>query len=390
MGTKKSLGKKKEKSVKAKKTPVKKTAKPLSAKAEKTGKKVSGAGKETKPKNISKSVTPKKKTSPGEKLSSAGKKKVAEKKKTAKKPEKISIAPGVKAKAKKPPKSSEKKPVSAKTKKTAPKIAPSGETKKTAVKKVKKVAAVKSPKIPEKKKTVKSATKGKTEVGAKAEVKTERKTVPAKTGESWTKTEKKAEAAKKKVSTKPIKAPRQIAMPEKKSLRGKPAVPPVIAEELKKPPKPPLKIFLPGEERIEEIVQEVLYHELPEEFGENELFITAVDPHYVFVSWEINKDDISKGEGDLNIRTYDVTGIEFDGSNSNRILDIRIKNRVGSGFFDIDMHGRDVIMEIGVLSSKGRFKPIIRSNRVSVPRLLSFDELGIVQKLYKSGIPVGY
>jgi hypothetical protein len=49
-----------------------------------------------------------------------------------------------------------------------------------------------------------------------------------------------------------------------------------------------------------------------------------------------------------------------------------------------------VVVEAGIVSPEGRFHAVMRSEVVSFPFLLSFDDLGIVQKLFASGIPVGY
>jgi len=81
----------------------------------------------------------------------------------------------------------------------------------------------------------------------------------------------------------------------------------------------------------------------------------AVDPNTIFVDWEIVPGEIAGKEGDLTLRFHDSTGIEFDGSNANAVIDIRIPQRVGNGFFVINMPGRDVIVEAGIVSPEGRF-----------------------------------
>jgi len=154
--------------------------------------------------------------------------------------------------------------------------------------------------------------------------------------------------------------------------------------------KPKLKIFLPGNKAGEEDIKESLVAGLPEEYGENALIAMAVDPNTIFVDWEIVPGEIAGKEGDLTLRFYDITGIDFDGSNANAVIDIRIPQRVGNGFFVISMPGRDVIVEAGVVRPEGRFFAVMRSEVVSFPFLLTFDDLGIVQKLLISGIPVGY
>lgn len=172
----------------------------------------------------------------------------------------------------------------------------------------------------------------------------------------------------------------------KKTFKKEPAHRPLSAA----PEKPKLKIFLPGKEAGEEDIRENFVAALPEEYGENALIAMAVDPNTIFVDWEIVPGEIAGKEGDLTLRFHDITGIEFDGSNANAVIDIKIPQRVGNGFFVINMPGRDVIVEAGIVRPEGRFLTVMRSEVVSFPFLLTFDDLGIVQKLIISGIPVGY
>jgi hypothetical protein len=162
------------------------------------------------------------------------------------------------------------------------------------------------------------------------------------------------------------------------------------AEPPGKTEKAALKIFLPGKEAGEEDIQESFVAALPEEYGENALIAMVVDPNTVFVDWEIVPGEIAGREGNLVLRFYDITGIEFDGQNANVVTAFSISRRVGNGFFEIRMPGREVIVEAGVMSPEGAFHAVVRSEAVSFPFLLSLDDLGIVQKLLASGIPVGY
>lgn len=151
-----------------------------------------------------------------------------------------------------------------------------------------------------------------------------------------------------------------------------------------------LKIFLPNQDLTKEEAEEIFLGGLPEEYGENSVIALAVDPNIVFVDWEVIPGDIANMEGDLNLRFYDVTGIEFNDWNANAVIDVLINKRVGSGFFDIRMPGSDVVVAVGILNAVSGFMTIVRSDAVSFPALLTFDELGIVQKLFESGSPVGY
>jgi hypothetical protein len=151
-----------------------------------------------------------------------------------------------------------------------------------------------------------------------------------------------------------------------------------------------LKVFLPEEELPPEEAPQAAFPQLPEEYGGNELLLMEVDPSVVFVSWEIKPDDISGESGKLTLRVYDVTGIDFDGTNANRFFDISLRNRADSKFFDIKMQGRDIIMEIGLLHPEGTFKAIKQSNRVSMPALQTFDELDIAGSFSDDETLIGY
>lgn len=157
-----------------------------------------------------------------------------------------------------------------------------------------------------------------------------------------------------------------------------------------KPHRAKLKIFLPGPEAGGEDIQEGFISGLPEEYGENAIIALAVDPNTVFVDWEVVPREIAGKEGDLTLRFYDVTGTRFDGNNAHAILDVSITQRVGSGFFVIRMPGRDVIVEAGIVRPDGGFHGVVRSDIVSFPFLLTFDDLGILQGLFAADIPVGY
>jgi hypothetical protein len=54
------------------------------------------------------------------------------------------------------------------------------------------------------------------------------------------------------------------------------------------------------------------------------------------------------------------------------------------------MQGRDIIMEIGLVHPEGTFKAIRQSNRVSMPALQTFEELGIAGSLSDPETLIGY
>jgi hypothetical protein len=125
---------------------------------------------------------------------------------------------------------------------------------------------------------------------------------------------------------------------------------------------------------------------LPEEYGENDLFLIAVDPDVVYASWEIRREDLPARQT-LTMRLFDVTEAG-PGGRPERVMDIAISQRAGSGFFELKLHGRDVVAEIGPLK-EGRFRPVLRSNMVSFPVPIRDHESGGSEPS-EPGTPTGY
>ncbi len=126
---------------------------------------------------------------------------------------------------------------------------------------------------------------------------------------------------------------------------------------------------------------------LPGEYGENDLFLIAVDPDVVYASWEIRREDLPGQRRGVKMRLFDITGTG-PGCRPERFIDIDIAKRVGNGLFEIRMHGRDVVAEIGHIRD-GRFMPILRSNMVSFPVPMHDYESG-AKEPPEPGTPVGY
>ncbi len=130
--------------------------------------------------------------------------------------------------------------------------------------------------------------------------------------------------------------------------------------------------------------------ELPGEYGENEVILMSVDPHVIFVDWEIKKEQVPDGGTPIIMRVFDVTSGERSWEfHRDRFFDMLLDGRIGSGFFEIGMPGREVAIEIGLWQGE-KFSAVLKSEKVSMPELVVPDELGIAQKLFDSGVPSGY
>jgi hypothetical protein len=109
----------------------------------------------------------------------------------------------------------------------------------------------------------------------------------------------------------------------------------------------------------------------------------------LFTFWEVREDTLEIYTGNLTVRLYDVTGVDFDGTNANSFYDIPVMERIGSCYIDVSPE-KEFIADIGIINFIGTFFTITRSNRVSTPRAKIAEEEVLPQKFYETGVRVGY
>lgn len=240
-------------------------------------------------------------------------------------------------------------------------------TRKTAKKETKEVKVKKKKAIG---KVVKKETK---KVKVRKEEKAKKKKVAIKTKKKVTPTIGKRVSIKK-TPQKPSKmiTDREVALP-KKAVPGRPKM--VLRPE-KEERYPPLPIEI-----------------LPEEYGEDSIALMTVDPRKLFIYWEVTEDTFKKYAGNLTIRVYDVTGIDFNGTNTKSYFDITMNNRIGSWYIDVNPE-KAFIADIGIIDPAGVFITAIRSNKVATPRAEVAEGGVLPPKLYETGLPksppIGY
>lgn len=116
---------------------------------------------------------------------------------------------------------------------------------------------------------------------------------------------------------------------------------------------------------------------LPESYGANCLVILTRDPFWFFAYWEITAERInavSREHGasiwensQTVLRVYDVTNIDFNGSNAHRFFDIGIILETRQWYVRVDQSGRAYCAELGLKLPDGRFISLLRSNFISLP-----------------------
>ncbi len=116
--------------------------------------------------------------------------------------------------------------------------------------------------------------------------------------------------------------------------------------------------------------------EFPAGYGDNKIVLMVRDPYWVHAYWEINQkriDEIKKELGEvfdsskLILRIYDVTDIIFDGKNAWSYFDIPVTGGARNWYINIGKPNRSYLVDIGYLTSHGKFVVAARSNTVKVP-----------------------
>jgi hypothetical protein len=116
------------------------------------------------------------------------------------------------------------------------------------------------------------------------------------------------------------------------------------------------------------------YDTLPHEYGSERMTLLARDPYMALGFWELPQARLEKEkawfgwDSKLCVRVYDVTGIQFDGSNAVAFFDQEVYERVGSWYFDFGRPTHSFCADLGLIAPNGRFLTLVRSNRVSMPR----------------------
>ncbi len=120
------------------------------------------------------------------------------------------------------------------------------------------------------------------------------------------------------------------------------------------------------------------HYQLPNVYeDETRVCLLARDPHWVYAYWEIAQrswDELKQKIGDeINytshvLRVYDVTFVNFNGSNANNYFDVEVGHQARNWYVNLWKDDASYCVEFGLKTRDGRFWPIGRSNFVQTPR----------------------
>ncbi len=137
--------------------------------------------------------------------------------------------------------------------------------------------------------------------------------------------------------------------------------------------RPPAPTGNLSSQELRDIAQEIASSYPPPRLG-TEVVLLEVNPHRAHAYWNIDVEDYRSAAaacGDpsppLLLRLHDVTGIEFDGSNSHSYFDLQVQGLQGHWYVDLWKDGRTHVAELGLRRADGRLEILARSNPVSTP-----------------------
>ncbi len=107
---------------------------------------------------------------------------------------------------------------------------------------------------------------------------------------------------------------------------------------------------------------------LPSSYFKDKFFGFEVNPNWIYFYWDFSSKslEIIKNHLNLALRVYDVTYIEFNGTNAHRTFEMEIDRNMLKYYVFVPQSGADYIAEIGY-KENNRFMPLLRSNLVSTP-----------------------
>ncbi|MBN1609555.1 MAG: DUF4912 domain-containing protein [Polyangiaceae bacterium] len=117
---------------------------------------------------------------------------------------------------------------------------------------------------------------------------------------------------------------------------------------------------------------------LPDCYGHSRVVLLAVDPFHVHAYWEMTLPDRIRARELLSplweneaptwvLRFYDVTSIDFDGSNARSTFDVAVSPSARNWYVELWSSDKSYVAELGPRFGE-QFVPVCRSNRVRIPR----------------------
>jgi hypothetical protein len=116
---------------------------------------------------------------------------------------------------------------------------------------------------------------------------------------------------------------------------------------------------------------------MPADYGVTSITILARDPHWIHAYWEISPSSIDALRSQIGdaidrsvyvLRVYDVSLIDFNGSNANHWFDVAVGREANNWYINLWSDHITCCADIGLRALDGTFYTLARSNYVTTPR----------------------
>lgn len=170
--------------------------------------------------------------------------------------------------------------------------------------------------------------------------------------------------------TRPVTADARAVKPDvaRPASESRPAQPRSPAASLA--PMPPFAVPLPRAKSAAAAPRAPA--ELPGRYDEDRVVLLIRDPNWCYVCWEVAPISRARlgaaGLGPPVVRFYEVTGVDWDGTNHLGSFDVSVHDDLGSWYVETQKPGASFVADLGLRRSDGSFASIARSNRVDMPR----------------------
>ncbi|MGC9139812.1 DUF4912 domain-containing protein [Athalassotoga sp.] len=140
-----------------------------------------------------------------------------------------------------------------------------------------------------------------------------------------------------------------------------------LSQEIEKAP-PSISSISAYESTYEEKFTAVPKQSLPSTYYKDKLVGLEINQNWIYLYWDFSPQtyEIIKNHPRVVLRVYDVTYIEFNGTNAHRTFEMEIDEKMRKYYVYVPQPGADYLAEIGYKENE-RFIPILRSNLVSTP-----------------------
>jgi hypothetical protein len=117
--------------------------------------------------------------------------------------------------------------------------------------------------------------------------------------------------------------------------------------------------------------------ELDNRYHDDKLVLMARDPYWCYAYWDISANLLQErgrlvkdewGHHWMVLRVYDITDIDFNGTNAQKFMDISVTGDANNWYINVWEAGKRYLAELGYKTSKGHFIAIARSNAIGTPR----------------------